>query len=432
MRILQISGATPTDTGDGRTATFATLRAICRAGHQITYAYPCPGASPADSAFARQMLQACQGNLGLLPLPVRLHRFEKLLRGCRAIAIGSALLGGRVCRELLTGPRETVDKCRRLSCSLHRFRGGVVRKLTARLARDGYDVVQVDFPWMVSIGSRLPHRPPKLFVAYELQTEIVQQAYPDDRRLYQAVADCEARQLRHYDAVAALSPENAELLRDGLGIPRVYCSPLGVDCSRWCPPSTGPEAGGEVRFTFLGGHAHRPNVDAVEWLCGEIVPELRLALPRLKLQIIGDYPKAFRKALAAEEISFLGYVKDLDQLIPGSIFLCPVRWGSGMRIKIIDAIMRGAAVVSTTVGALGLGLEAGKHYLQADSPGQFARQAMRLVRSDSFRRAICTAARQRVAATLSAEATALRRIAVIEDVIQTRRSWYARYERKAA
>ncbi len=432
MQILQISGASPSRSGDGRTATFATVRAVCRAGHRITYAYLPNRASAKDPGFAAELLRACGGNLKLLPLRRPVRWMQKPLQGLRAVTIASALLGPRIHFGLLTKSLATVDKIRRLTCLMHGFGRGVIRQLELTLARQRFDVIQVDYPWMVSIAGRLPAWLPKLFVAHEIQTEIVQQAYPEDELLHDSVRNFETLQLRHYDAVATFSCENAELLRRVLRLPHVYYSPLAIDCSHRRPVPETVDSQGQVRFTFLGGHGHRPNVDAVEWLCREIVPQLRAAFGQMKLQVIGSYPPAFVKALAAADVSFVGFVHDLGNLIPGSIFLCPVRLGSGMRIKIVDAILRGAAVISTTVGACGLGLTAGKHYLAADSPADFARAALRLAKDDSFRKRICTAAQEQVVATFSAEAAGRKRIAVLEEAIQIHSSPHASRERKAA
>jgi glycosyltransferase involved in cell wall biosynthesis len=80
-----------------------------------------------------------------------------------------------------------------------------------------------------------------------------------------------------------------------------------------------------------------------------------------------------------------------------TIYVVPLRVGGGTRLKIFEALAMGKAVVSTGVGAEGLPLVSGEHFLQADTPGEFARAVVSLLRDPGRRKALGDAGRQIVA-----------------------------------
>jgi|GEM_PF-2557886 glycosyltransferase involved in cell wall biosynthesis len=418
MRIFQISKVSPAARGDGgSSATFTTLQALCRGGHEITYAYPQEGTRKEDEEASVGLRDRCGEKLSLLPLPVAMASLSRPLRMMRTLLGACWQMGPRGHWNAGFRPRKVALRAWRLGCCATDPFAGLRRRIETILARSPYDVVQVDYPAMLRVGSRLAASGPRVFVAYEIQTAMAQQEYPHDKRYCELVSRHESAELRRYDAVLTLSEEDADMLRTRLGVERVYCSPLAVDCSRLRRP--GPQsAGGARRFTFIGGYRHAPNADAVAWLCQEIAPRLRAALPGMKVEVIGRYPADFVQKFSGPDVSFQGFVEDFSEALYGSIFLCPVRLASGMRIKILDAVLRGAAVISTTVGAGGLGFVPEVHYLAADSAEAFCRQARRLVENDLFRQELCHKAQEHVLSAFSPEAIAQTRAAALEAVMR--------------
>jgi glycosyltransferase involved in cell wall biosynthesis len=418
MRIFQISKVSPAARGDGgSSATFATLQALCRAGHEITYAYLQEGSRGPDSEASVRLTDRCGGNLRLLPLSAGIPSMSRPLRMMRTLLGACWRMGPRGCLDGGLRPRKMALRAWRLGCAATDPFASLRRRIETILAQSSYDVIQVDYPAMLRVGSRLVASRPRVFVAYEIQAAMAEQEYPHDRRYCELVGRHESAELRRYDAVLTLSEEDAATLRTRLLVDRVYCSPLAIDCQRIGRPRPRSPESGAVRFTFVGGYRHAPNADAVAWLCREIVPRLRTAFPGMKVEVIGRYPAGFARKYSGPEVSFLGFVEDFDELVSGSIFLCPVRLASGMRIKILDAVLRGAAVISTTTGAGGLGFVPDVHYLVADSPEAFCRQARRLVENDLFRQEICRRAQEHVLSVFSPEAVAKTRAAALEAVV---------------
>lgn len=135
---------------------------------------------------------------------------------------------------------------------------------------------------------------------------------------------------------------------------------------------------------FIGGFAHRPNVDAVKWLAQEIMPELRRRLPGVAVHILGSNPPEEVTALAGEDFHIEGFVTD-EQLTEFyyscRIAIVPLRYGAGIKGKVVEAMRCGVPVVTTSVGAEGIA--GAENILRiADSPSEFAQAAAELYRDN--------------------------------------------------
>jgi glycosyltransferase involved in cell wall biosynthesis len=151
------------------------------------------------------------------------------------------------------------------------------------------------------------------------------------------------------------------------------------------PGAAGPLTA-EPQAMFVGVAFYPPNARAIHWLCREIWPLVRAALPAARLVIAGIGTDAPGIADPALGIEARGYVEDLEALYRTSrVALCPVREGSGTRIKLIEAALRGRPAVSTTVGAEGLVFRAGSEMLIADGTAEFAAACVELLRAENGR-----------------------------------------------
>lgn len=108
---------------------------------------------------------------------------------------------------------------------------------------------------------------------------------------------------------------------------------------------------------FIGGFSHRPNVDAVKWIAEEILPELLKYLPDVKIHILGSNAPKEILALENDHLIMEGFVTDeqLEWFYRNSrISLVPLRYGAGIKGKVVEAMRYGAPVVTTTIGAEGI------------------------------------------------------------------------------
>ena len=136
---------------------------------------------------------------------------------------------------------------------------------------------------------------------------------------------------------------------------------------------------GERRdFCFLGGYRHPPNVDAAVWLAREVMPLIRRRLPDARCLIVGANAGDDVLALAGDGVDVVGAVDDLRSVFDRvRVFACGVRVGAGVKGKVSTAMAYGLPVVSTTIGAEGMGLADGADVLIADGAEAFAAACVR-------------------------------------------------------
>jgi len=137
---------------------------------------------------------------------------------------------------------------------------------------------------------------------------------------------------------------------------------------------------------FVGHFEHNPNVDAMLWFCRSILPLIRDRIPDGTLTIVGDSAPPEVRALAGDGVNVAGWVPDLTPYLRSNcVSIAPLRFGSGMKGKIGEAMAAGLPVVTTTFGAEGMNLQHDITALIADSPHEFATAVVRLWTDPSHR-----------------------------------------------
>ena len=136
---------------------------------------------------------------------------------------------------------------------------------------------------------------------------------------------------------------------------------------------------------FLGNYTHAPNVDAAAWLCADILPLVRADMPHVSLTLAGSEPSAAVRALAGAGVHVTGYVPDLEPFFAcHRVFAAPLRYGAGIKGKVVEALAAGLPVVTTPLGAEGIDLIDGVDVCIADDARAFASAITRLYRDDEF------------------------------------------------
>ncbi len=142
----------------------------------------------------------------------------------------------------------------------------------------------------------------------------------------------------------------------------------------------GDLAGFEQRsgLLFIGGYNHTPNVDAVIWLCKEIMPLIWQKKPKIKITLLGSNPPAEVKDLARDRrIEVPGYVQDVEPyFLESRVFVAPLRYGAGMKGKIGHSLSYGLPTVTTSIGAEGMGLTDKCDVLIANKPDDIAKEIL--------------------------------------------------------
>ncbi len=138
-----------------------------------------------------------------------------------------------------------------------------------------------------------------------------------------------------------------------------------------------------AHLLFVGNFAHRRNADAVRFFSREALPLVREALPEVELHVVGDGPP--RELETCEGVRLLGYVPDIAPLYARArVFVAPLRFGAGMKGGIGDALSYGLPVVTTRIGAEGMGLRDGEEALLAETAAELAAAVVRLYRDEAL------------------------------------------------
>jgi len=200
------------------------------------------------------------------------------------------------------------------------------------------------------------------------------------------------------DGVLAVSAVEADLINGLIGdLGLTHAIPLLEEL----PFTTSPLA--ERRGAlFLGSFRHPPNVEAVAFLCRQVLPRLDPALrERLPLQIVGDglseAVRAYGQGLPL--VRMIGWVPSIQPYFERArLSVVPLLYGAGTKGKLIQALMAGTPTVTTSIGAEGLDLRDGEHVLIADDADGFATAIARLIEDEPLAHALAERARAHVAA----------------------------------
>jgi glycosyltransferase involved in cell wall biosynthesis len=123
-----------------------------------------------------------------------------------------------------------------------------------------------------------------------------------------------------------------------------------------------------------------PNKDGVKWFVETIYPKIKEKNPDVSFIVVGKHNGSFLSENEDISIKILGYVSDLDDIYENTdLFICPLRFGSGMKVKVLHAMYRGLPFVTTSVGAESIDLKSGEHCFIADTPDEFAEKTLTLL-----------------------------------------------------
>ena len=182
------------------------------------------------------------------------------------------------------------------------------------------------------------------------------------------------------DAVGAMSVIDQAEIKRAAPNATVYLAPNGVDVDFFQPdPTVNREPHSAV---YLGDYKYFPNSDAVLYFAHEIMPLIQREIPDFHLTLLGKDPSQEIQALAGDHITVTGLVDDIRPYLQRSAaFVCSLRSGSGTRFKLMESLACGCPVVSTSIGAEGLGAVDGEHMYLRDTPQTFADAVVDLLRN---------------------------------------------------
>ena len=385
MRILwvKMGGLWPSTTG-GRVRSLQTISELSRR-HRVTVVTT-HGVGDDPEGLARQ-LSNCDRVISLpYVAPKR----------------GTATFAAAVVRSWLS--RYPID--------LWKWQVPEVRAQVETVMKAGVDLVVVDFLF-ASMNVPTNGSTPVVLFEHNVEYQIWQRLARLERRPWiRALLEIEWRKLRSREAdacrradltIAVSADDRRRLERLAPGI-RAASIPTGVDTTYFTPI---PAAERPAHLVFSGSMDWHPNEDAVLYFLDAIFPSIRAQRPDATFTVVGRNPSGRLRDAAARVggVTITGTVTDVRPAIAeGAVYVVPLRAGGGTRLKIFEALAMARPVVSTTVGAEGLGIGPGRHYTCADTPGAFADAVVSLLR-DPARRAQLGAAGRHLVETCNSWAT---------------------------
>jgi polysaccharide biosynthesis protein PslH len=269
----------------------------------------------------------------------------------------------------------------------------VRQEVVRRLSSDSLDVAVCDF---LSASLNFPESLAAPVVLFQHNVETMlwrRMAETEKNPLRKLSYTIEARKMSAYETrtlgrfqhVIAVSDHDRDaMLTLSPGCP-ITVVQTGVDTEQYqVAPSV---SGRPPLIVFTGSMDWEPNIDAMEYFCGEIWPAVLAAFPDARFQIVGRNPHPRVQRLASSSVEVTGTVASVaDYLRNATVVIVPLRIGGGTRLKIFEAMAMGKAMVSTSIGAEGLDVTNGRDLLIADDAPAFTSGILQLLRNPDLRR----------------------------------------------
>jgi glycosyltransferase involved in cell wall biosynthesis len=370
-RILVCTPFTPRlDARHGGKATSQLLLQIARRNDVALLCLRAPGEGPVDPAIAAacaHVEEVMVGAHGFLP---------------RRLVWGVGMVAGL--------PPWAMD------CRSARYGAAVVRLVDEWRP----EIVEIHLQTMAQYVNRLQgHDLPKILVEYDPPSDWAEdmvQTTSGPRRLARRLEVASWRRYErhtrpHFDAIVAFAESDLAAVEPTAGGASLVRISLAVDVPAEPLDGVGSEP---PTILFFGSFGHHPNVDSALWLARAIFPRVLERVPQARLDLVGHEPSDEIRALADGAISVHGSVPDVvPYLDRAAVVVAPIRFGGSMRMKVLETLAAGKALVATPRAAVGVDAIPGEHYLLADDEDALVDALAQLLEDQERRRSLGSSAR---------------------------------------
>lgn len=376
MQILFLSQIIPYPPNAGpRVKTWNVLRYLASAGHQVTLV---SFVRQEEMAHVPKLQDVCTA---VHTIPIKRSRVADVAYWLRSHLSGRPFL---IERDDLAGMRDRVSQL---------------------LSEYDFDVVHADQLTMTQFAlpalEQTPPRPFTIFDAHNATWTISQRLGETAPWFLKPVLRLETERIKRYegmlverfDHTMVVIEQDREALMAGLPTARrkdvaekISAIPIAVDTGKLQPVHRHPNS---HNIMTLGSLHYPPNADGIRWFLRDIFPRVRQQIPDVTLTIIGKSPPADFHEMAAAypegTVAITGYVPELlPYMERAALMVVPVRAGSGMRVRLLEAFARAMPAVTTTIGLEGIAATHGREVLVADSEADFAAETARLLQDETL------------------------------------------------
>ncbi|MFN8005701.1 MAG: glycosyltransferase family 4 protein [Terriglobia bacterium] len=259
-----------------------------------------------------------------------------------------------------------------------------------------FDVVQAEY---LQMGQHVPLQGPafKILTEHEVhfdnawnEVRAESRVIPKFRKYMEWLSQYryEIQTCRQFDRVVCMTEQDRSVLSSYLPPSKLKWIPIGVDSNYFQPRALPTESTSLPQLLFVGNYRHPPNCEAVQFMAQEILPRLQAYYPKIQMVVAGANT-GFLSDLSLKDqqtIRLVGYQPDIRTVYnPADIFVAPLHSGNGMRVKLLEALSMGMAVVATRLAIAGFSAIPEKHLLLAETPEEFTAQLLRLLQDPALR-----------------------------------------------
>lgn len=263
-------------------------------------------------------------------------------------------------------------------------------KLEELLSKNKYDIILTEFSHTASYD--MNSSAVKIMDAHNVEHEIFKKMWlnaksPLRRFYYKTEFKKFYREeivaLKRHDAIFTTSMNDKNILDQEVPEISKFVIPNGVEADYFRPSGETPEP---FSLVFTGAMSYVPNYDGILHFLNTTFPLILKSIPNAKLYVVGNNPPPVLLKRSADNVIITGFVEDVRPYIKrSSVYIVPLRMGSGTRLKVLEAMSMKIPIVTTSMGSEGINVVDGKSALIADNPRSFADAVINLLRNKNLR-----------------------------------------------
>lgn len=271
------------------------------------------------------------------------------------------------------------------------------QKIIEALKKETYDIIHLEMLYMASYLDviRAHSKAPVVLRAHNIEHKIWQRISENThflpkrlyiRSLYKSLKRFEISILDKVDGIIAITPVDARNFAKITSNRNIISIPFGLSIPGL--PEDHKQPDNSILF-HIGAMNWFPNEEGIRWLINEVWPKLSAKLPEATLHLAGRYMPDWLKNLAVRNIIIDGEIPDVwDYMHKYSIMVVPLFSGSGIRIKIVEGMAAGKAIITTTIGAEGINYENERDLIIAKDANSFAEAIIKLYSNAELRQSL--------------------------------------------